>query len=71
MTFSFHRKEQWDLDCVPWLCVHVERTNAQGNRECQRVFCIWSRGIQIGSWLRLLDPIPLGDCEPDEPKGSK
>lgn len=33
-----HRKEQWDLKCWPWLCVHVERV----------------KGLQIGSrlWVR-------------------
>jgi hypothetical protein len=43
---SFHRKEQWDLDCWPWLCVHWRYAN--GSR---RVFCLWSGGIQVGTWL--------------------
>lgn len=66
MKISIHRKEQWDLDCKPWVCVHVERTNARANHECRRIFCLWSRGIQVGSWLRLLDPVPLGDTEPND-----
>ena len=38
-----HRLEQWDLDCVPLICVHWRSPN-----RCQRVFCLWRWGIQIG-----------------------
>ncbi len=41
-----HQKEQWDLDCYPWLCVHVDTADTN-----TRVFCLWSGGIQIGGWL--------------------
>jgi hypothetical protein len=50
--FWFHRLEQWDLDCFPLLCVHRKTANA-----CARVFCLWSRGIQVGRhiivWKRI------------------
>jgi hypothetical protein len=42
---KFHRKEQYDLDCHPWLCAHWH-----GADYSTRVFCVWSRGIQVGSW---------------------
>jgi len=41
-----HRKEQWDLNCIPWVCVHWQSAN--GSR---RIFCLYSRGGQIGRWL--------------------
>jgi hypothetical protein len=39
-----HRKEQWDLDCWPIVCVH----NRTHNRS-KRVFCLWLWGVQIGN----------------------
>jgi len=42
---SIHRKEQWDLSCWPWICVHWD---APGS--CRRVFCLYARGGQIGKW---------------------
>ena len=45
MGFIVHRNEQWDLGCVPLVCVHRER-----RQSCSRVFCLWSRGVQIGKW---------------------
>lgn len=51
-----HRKEQIDLDCKPWVCLHVERTNKRGNRQSSRWFCLWENGVEIGnifiSWRR-------------------
>jgi hypothetical protein len=44
---SLHRKEQYDLDCFPWLCIHWH-----GENYSKRIFCIWSGGIQIGNWYR-------------------
>ena len=43
---SIHRKEQWDLNCWPWVCVHWNTANS-----CRRIFCLYARGGQIGSWL--------------------
>ena len=43
--FIVHRNEQWDLGCVPLVCVHRER-----RKSCARVFCLWGRGVQIGRW---------------------
>jgi hypothetical protein len=42
-----HRKEQWDLECVPLLCIHVDRADS-----CKRIFCLWLWGIEVGklSW---------------------
>lgn len=45
MTLQIHRKEQWDLECSPFVCVHAHRTNSS-----TRVFCLWRDGIQIGGW---------------------
>ncbi len=44
---NVHRKEQWDLNCWPLLCVHVHRPN--GSR---RVFCLWRGGVQVGKFYR-------------------
>lgn len=53
MPLSIHRKEQWDLDCVPWICVHRRTPNSS-----TRVFCVWRGGIQIGSlYLTLSDAL--------------
>jgi hypothetical protein len=51
MKISVHRKEQWDLECWPWVCVHVAWNTKTHTYRSQRVFCLWSRGIQIGSWV--------------------
>lgn len=40
---SFHRKEQYDLNVQPWVCIHARTANAS-----QRVFCLWSGGVQVG-----------------------
>lgn len=47
--FWFHRKEQWDLGCWPWLAIHQYYNRGNGSR---RVFCIWRHGLVIGdrSW---------------------
>lgn len=48
--FWLHRREQWDLDCTPWLAVHQVYDHGNGSR---RVFCIWSSGLILGLfWLR-------------------
>lgn len=39
---SFHRKEQFDLRCWPWLCVHWRTANRS-----MRIFCVWRWGIQV------------------------
>lgn len=41
---SIHRKEQWDLDCWPLLCVHWTTPNRS-----RRILCLWRWGIQVGS----------------------
>lgn len=46
MRLWIHRKKQHDLDCWPLVCVHLRSVNGS-----QRVFCLWSRGIQVGAWL--------------------
>ena len=38
-----HRLEQWDLDCWPIVCVHWHTPN-----RAQRIFCLWSGGVEIG-----------------------
>ena len=48
---SFHRKEQYDLACWPWLCVHREYVRPNGCKGCSRVFCLWEGGLQVGSRL--------------------
>ena len=44
-ALHIHRKEQWDLNCWPLVCVHQSYDHGNGNR---RVFCLWLWGIQIG-----------------------
>lgn len=51
MKIKPHQKEQYDLECWPWLCIHVERVNARGHQESRRVFCVWPWGLQLGAWL--------------------
>jgi hypothetical protein len=46
VRFMVHRKEQWDLECAPWVCIHLRRGNYS-----KRVFCLWRGGIQLGAWL--------------------
>lgn len=41
-----HRREQWDLDCDPWLCVHWRRPDSS-----MRVFCVWRWGLDLGPLL--------------------
>jgi hypothetical protein len=45
IKLSIHRKEQWDLNVYPIVCIHREIPNRS-----TRIFCIWKYGIQIGSW---------------------
>jgi hypothetical protein len=45
MRIRIHRKEQWDLDCMPWVCAHRETRNSS-----TRIFCLWRGGIEIGNW---------------------
>ena len=45
MEFHWHRKEQWDLECWPIICLHVRTANAW-----TRWFCLWRWGIQVGNW---------------------
>ena len=40
LGYRIHRKEQWDLECWPIVCVHKE---APG--ESKRVFCLWVWGM--------------------------
>jgi hypothetical protein len=44
-----HRKEQWDLDCWPFICIHWRYDYGNGSR---RIFCLWRWGIQIGGGKR-------------------
>lgn len=44
--FCFHRKEQWDLKCDPWLCVHYQTANSSS-----RWFCLCWGILQIGGKL--------------------
>jgi hypothetical protein len=37
-----HRKEQWDLDCWPLVCIHWKVPN-----RTTRIFCLWRWGIQV------------------------
>lgn len=46
--WRFHRKEQWDLGCFPWLAIHAHTPNRS-----MRVFCIWAGGIEAGNWRRI------------------
>jgi hypothetical protein len=48
---AIHRKEQWDLECWPWLCIHWRYDRGNGSR---RIFCVWPGGIQIGEWRRFV-----------------
>jgi hypothetical protein len=41
-----HRKDQWDLGCVPWVAIHWRTTNAT-----TRLFALWSEGVCIGRWV--------------------
>lgn len=43
-----HRKEQWDLQCWPWLCVHRDKTDDDGTWSNTRLFCVWKGGLQVG-----------------------
>lgn len=43
---SIHRKEQWDLDCIPFVCVHLRLPNSS-----TRIFCVWRWGIQIRPFM--------------------
>lgn len=48
-SFWVHRKEQWDLNCWPIVCVHQRYDHGNGSR---RIFCLWLWGIQIGNGKR-------------------
>jgi hypothetical protein len=43
---SVHRKEQYDLECKPLVCVHLTEPNRS-----RRLFCLWRWGVQVGRWL--------------------
>jgi hypothetical protein len=43
MKLWFHRKEQWDLNCTPLICVHFKKPGLS-----KRIFCLWFWGVQIG-----------------------
>jgi hypothetical protein len=45
-----HRREQWDLECWPWIAAHWKYDRGNGSR---RVFCLWRGGIQIGNWRKV------------------
>ncbi len=49
MRFSIHRKEQYDLECWPLVCIHAQGTTPSGNRYSKRVLCVWLWGLQVGS----------------------
>jgi hypothetical protein len=53
-VISIHRKEQYDLDCFPLVCLHWNTPNGS-----LRVFCLWRWGIQIGPWYWPA-PVQLG-----------
>lgn len=42
----FHRKEQFDLDCWPLICLHWRTLDGS-----KRLFCLWLWGIQIGKFM--------------------
>lgn len=42
--FNIHRKEQWDLECFPIICIHRRTPNRSA-----RVFCLWRWGLQVGN----------------------
>lgn len=48
MRLRFHRLEQWDLDCWPLICIHLETRYA-----CTRLFCVWLWGISCIDWRGL------------------
>jgi len=37
-----HRREQYDLDCWPIICIHRNRPD-----QCTRLFCLWFWGIMF------------------------
>jgi len=41
-----HRKEQWDLGCVPWVALFWRTANAT-----TRLFAMWSGGLCVGRWV--------------------
>jgi hypothetical protein len=51
----FHRREQWDLECEPWLCVHL----ASPGEFSTRIFCVWWLGVQVGSAVFAASPKKL------------
>jgi hypothetical protein len=64
VTLSIHRKEQWDLNCWPLVCVHLKRTDSRKMRSCKRLFCLWRGGIQVGSRVWRWQPLdPAGGKE--------
>ncbi|MFA5037570.1 MAG: hypothetical protein WC479_10405 [Candidatus Izemoplasmatales bacterium] len=40
----FHRLHQWDINCIPILCIHWRYDKGNG---CRRIFCIWRGGIEV------------------------
>lgn len=51
----FHRLEQWDLECWPWLCVHWSTPDRS-----KRIFCIWAWGIQIRPFILTRKMLRIG-----------
>ncbi len=49
---DIHRKEQFDLKCIPYMCINVCIENARLHT-CRRIFCIWDKGVQLGKHVLL------------------
>jgi len=43
---KFHRKEQWDLECWPWLVIAWTTPDRY-----RRIACLWRGGVELGSLL--------------------
>ena len=44
LNYWIHRKEQWDLECNPIICIHKFYDNGNG---CKRVFCLYFKNWKI------------------------
>lgn len=42
--YRLHRREQWDLECFPILCIHKSYDHGNGSR---RVLCIYIRDHEL------------------------
>ena len=47
MKLKIHRKEQWDLECWPLLCIHAQTKTLNA-----RLFCVWLWGVEC-SWTNI------------------